>query len=94
MCALTDEPQRAKQHFKSAGVEKALCKNLISMRKIERITLTFCYLFTLVSVVRMCVALVSDLALTFSNVAQIVVLFGGLAFLFYMAGVLLFSRRN
>lgn len=64
------------------------------MRKIERITLTFCYLFTLVSVVRMCVALVSDLELTFSNVAQIVVLFGGLAFLFYMAGVLLFSRRN
>lgn len=63
------------------------------MKKIERITLTFCYLFTLVSVVRMCVALVSDLALTFSNVAQIVVLFGGLAFLFYMAGVLLFSKR-
>lgn len=64
------------------------------MKKIERITLTFCYLFTLVSVVRMCVALVSDLALTFSNVAQIVVLFGGLAFLFYMAAVLLFDRRN
>lgn len=64
------------------------------MKKIERITMTFCYLFTLVSVVRMCVALVSDLALTLSNVAQIVVLFGGLAFLFYMAGVLLFSRRN
>jgi hypothetical protein len=64
------------------------------MKKIERITMTFCYLFTLVSVVRMCVALVYDLALTFSNVAQIVVLFGGLAFLFYMAGVLLFSRRN
>ena len=64
------------------------------MKKIERITLTFCYLFTLVSVVRMCVALVSDLELTLSNVAQIVVLFGGLAFLFYMAGVLLFSRRN
>lgn len=56
--------------------------------------MTFCYLFTLVSVVRMCVALVSDLALTLSNVAQIVVLFGGLAFLFYMVGVLLFSRRN
>ena len=64
------------------------------MRKIERITLTFCYLFTLVSVVRMCVALVSNLELTFINVAQIVVLFGGLAFLFYMAAVLLFSRRN
>jgi hypothetical protein len=64
------------------------------MRKIERITLTFCYLFTLVSVVRMCVALVSNLELTFSNVAQIVLLFGGLAFLFYMAAVLLFSRRN
>lgn len=64
------------------------------MKKIERITLTFCYLFTLVSVVRMCVALVYDLALTLSNVAQIVVLFGGLAFLFYIAGVLLFSRRN
>jgi hypothetical protein len=64
------------------------------MKKIERITMTFCYLFTLVSVVRMCVALVSDLALTLSNVAQIVVLFGGLAFLFYMVGVLLFSRRN
>jgi hypothetical protein len=64
------------------------------MKKIERITMTFCYLFTLVSVVRMCVALVSDLALTLSNVAQIVVLFGGLAFLFYMVGVLLLSRRN
>jgi hypothetical protein len=64
------------------------------MKKIERITMTFCYLFTLVSVVRMCVALVSDLALTLSNVAQIVVLFGGLAFLFYMVWVLLFSRRN
>lgn len=93
MCALTDEPQRAKQNFNLGEVQTLFTKKY-SMRKIERITLTFCYLFTLVSVVRMCVALVSNLELTFSNVAQIVLLFGGLAFLFYMAAVLLFSRRN
>lgn len=63
------------------------------MKKIERVLLTFCYLFTLVSVVRMCVALVSDLELTLGNVVQIVLLFGGLGFLLFMAGVLLFSKR-
>ena len=93
MGVLTDEPQRAKQNYNPAG-GMTLLKNLISMKKIERITFTFCYLFTLVSVVRMCVALVSNLELTFINVAQIVVLFGGLIFLFCIAGVLLFSKRN
>ena len=63
------------------------------MKKIERFILTFCYLFTLVSVVRMCVALVSDLSLTLGNVVQIAVLFFGLGFLLVMAGVLLFSKR-
>jgi hypothetical protein len=64
------------------------------MKKFERLALTFCYLFTLISVTRMCVALVHSLELTFINLAQIVVLFGGLAFLFYVAAVLLFSDRK
>jgi hypothetical protein len=55
------------------------------MRKIERLLLTFCYLFTLVAVVRMCVALVSGLELTFGNVVQVLFLFLGLGFLFFMA---------
>lgn len=70
-----------------------LLKKINSMKKIERVLLTFCYLFTLVSVVRMCVALVSDLELTLANVVQIVLLFGGLGSLLFVAGVLLFSKR-
>jgi hypothetical protein len=63
------------------------------MRKIERLLLTFCYLFTLVAVVRMCVALVSGLELTFGNVVQVLFLFGALGFLFFMAGFMLLTKR-
>ena len=64
------------------------------MRKIERLLLTFCYLFTLVAVVRMCVALVSGLELTFGNVVQVLFLFFGLGFLFFMAGVMILTKRK
>jgi hypothetical protein len=64
------------------------------MRKIERLLLTFCYLFTLVAVVRMCVALVSGLELTFGNVVQVLFLFLGLGFLFFMAGVMILTKRK
>jgi hypothetical protein len=65
------------------------------MKKIEKIALTFCYLFTLVSVVRMCIALVQDLeAVTFASVATLVVLFLGLGSLMLVAGLLLFSDRK
>lgn len=82
-----DEPQRAKQQFKTT--------NYIDMKKFEKIALTFCYLFTLVSVVRMCFALVQDLeAITFASVATLVVVFLGLGSLMLVAGVLLFSDRK
>jgi hypothetical protein len=65
------------------------------MKKIGKIALTFCYLFTLVSVVRMCIALVQDLeAVTFAGVATLVVLFLGLGTLMLIAGVLLLSDRK
>ena len=64
-----------------------------NMRKIERLLLTFCYLFTLVAVVRMCMALVSGLELTFGNVVQVLFLFGALGFLFFMAGFMLLTKR-
>lgn len=70
---------------------KIISKN---MRKIERLLLTFCYLFTLVAVVRMCVALVSGLELTFGNVVQVLFLFLGLGFLFFMAGVMILTKRK
>ena len=65
-----------------------------NMRKIERLLLTFCYLFTLVAVVRMCVALVSGLELTFGNVVQVLFLFFGLGFLFFMAGIMILTKRK
>jgi uncharacterized membrane protein YozB (DUF420 family) len=65
------------------------------MKNFGKIALTFCYLFTLVSVLRMCFALVRDLdAVTFASVATLLVLFIGLGFLFLMAGVLLLSDRK
>jgi hypothetical protein len=64
------------------------------MKKIERFTLNFCYLFTLISVTRMCLALVSNIEYTFANVAQVVLMIGVFAFLFFMAGVLILSDRK
>jgi hypothetical protein len=65
------------------------------MKKIEKIALTFCYLFTLVSVLRMCFALVRDLeAVTFASVVTLGLLFLGLGALLFIAGVLLLGGRK
>jgi hypothetical protein len=70
-------------------------KTTFDMKNFGKIALSFCYLFTLVSVARMCIALVRDLdTVTFASVATLLVLFIGLAFLFFMAGVLILSDRK
>lgn len=42
----------------------------------------------------MCLALVSNIEYTFANVAQVVLMIGVFAFLFFMAGVLILSDRK
>jgi uncharacterized membrane protein YesL len=70
-------------------------KTTFDMKNFGKIGLSFCYLFTLVSVARMCIALVRDLgAVTLANVVPLLVLFIGLGALFFIAGVLLLSDRK
>lgn len=99
MCALTDEPQRAKQHFDTRRGSKPSkgkpLQTLIDMKKLERIALTFCYVFTLVAVLRMCVSLLQNFTfVTLASVLSLGGLFVGLGFLFFMAAVMLFTKRE
>jgi hypothetical protein len=65
------------------------------MRKFERIALTFCYVFTLVAVLRMCVSLLQNFEFaSIGSVMSLAGLFAGLGFLFFMAGVMLFTKRD
>lgn len=63
------------------------------MKKIEKITLTFCYLFVLVSLVRMSVSLIENLPeVTFISVLTLVIFFAAEIAMLFVAGVLLFSK--
>lgn len=63
------------------------------MRKIEKITLTFCYLFVLVSLVRMSVSLIENLPeVTFISVLTLVIFFAAEIAMLFVAGVLLFDK--
>ncbi len=63
------------------------------MKKFEKITLTLCYLFVAVSLVRMSIALVQDMPeFSFISVTYLVVFFLAEFALMFVAGVLLFSN--
>lgn len=59
-----------------------------------RVSLSLCYLFVLVSTIRMCVALVSSLELSLLSVSQALFFVSGLCLMFFVSGVLLFSKRS
>lgn len=64
------------------------------MRKIESIILASCYVFVVVAVVRLCVALVQDQTeFTLSGVLSLGVLFLTFAALLFVAGHLLYSEH-
>lgn len=63
------------------------------MRKIESIILASCYVFVVVAVVRLCVALVQDhKEFTLSGVLSLGVLFLFFAALLFIAGHLIYSE--
>jgi hypothetical protein len=63
------------------------------MRKIEKVILTLCYLFVLVSCIRMSVSLVQDLPeFSFISLLYLAVFFLAEFALLFVAGVLLFSK--
>lgn len=65
------------------------------MKKFEKITLTLCYLFVLVSLIRMSVSLIENLPeVTFISVVTLALFFASEIALLFIAGVLLFSKQK